>query len=442
MKTSSFALLLAGVLAVASCGNAPKDEAVGGHQFDIKKVTDYLYEVTLDYDYDYDLAKPGLEKYRPQLGKCSAISVGNLRGRNLDWVYADGVEFVLRSTKTDKRHASIGIVTAPTMPNEMASDGQYHKEFESLPYVTMDGINDAGICLNLNVVNFQEFGPWQMKTETTDDDMMEFLAVRMILDNCTYMTDIVPMMDQYDWFSLGNEEETHLMVTGPRSADDPTVTSVVFEYIPFTEEGKTFRKVCCISQDAKDLALVGGDASRFHHSKADIFIMTNFNLWKFDASLDRKGRLLSATENPMGFERYETLEAATRTVLRTAGSEEKVTELQMQDIMRSVYYSKNYNLNQPNWWYTEESKNLLTKEEIIKATEEQRNPGGDINKILKGKDNQYYNHIEDLVKAWGNRDRKVKGNLWETLHTSVYNYKERTLQVNVHEGTLFYEYKL
>lgn len=442
MKTPSFALLLAGVLAVASCGNAPKEETVGGHQFDIKKVTDYLYEVTLDYDYDYNLAKPALEKYRPQLGKCSAISVGNLRGRNLDWVYADGVEFVLRSTKTDKRHASIGIVTAPTMPNEIAGGGQYHKEFESLPYVTMDGINDAGICLNLNVVNFQEFGPWQMKTETKDDDMMEFMAVRMILDNCSYMTDIVPMMDQYDWFSLGNEEETHLMVTGPRSADDPTVTSVIFEYIPFTENGHTFRKVCCISQDAKDIALVGGDASRFHHSKADIFIMTNFNLWKFDASLDRKGRLLTTTKNPMGFERYETLEAATKTALWAAGSEDKLTELQMQDIMRSVYYSKNYNLNQPNWWYTEESKNLLTKEEIIKATEEQRNPCGDINKLVKGKDNQYVKHIEEIVKAWGNRDRKAKGNLWETLHTSIYNYEERTLQVNVHEGTLYYEYKL
>jgi len=114
----------------------------------------------------------------------------------------------------------------------------------------------------------------------------------------------------------------------------------------------------------------------------------------------------------------------------------------MQDIMRSVYYSKNYNLNQPNWWYTEESKNLLTKEEIIKATEEQRNPCGDINKLVKGKDNQYVKHIEEIVKAWGNRDRKAKGNLWETLHTSIYNYEERTLQVNVHEGTLYYEYKL
>ena len=31
-------------------------------------------------------------------------------------------------------------------------------------------------------------------------------------------------------------------------------------------------------------------------------------------------------------------------------------------------------------------------------------------------------------------------NLWETIHTTIYNYKERSLQVNVHEGTIYYDY--
>ena len=37
---------------------------------------------------------------------------------------------------------------------------------------------------------------------------------------------------------------------------------------------------------------------------------------------------------------------------------------------------------------------------------------------------------------------KVPDNLWETIHTTIYNYKEHSLQVNVHEGTIYYDYKL
>ena len=85
---------------------------------------------------------------------------------------------------------------------------------------------------------------------------------------------------------------------------------------------------------------------------------------------------------------------------------------------------------------------MLTQEEIINATHQQRNPGGDINNILKGKDNKYFEHIKNLMVNRKQRDRNVPDNLWETIHTTIYNYKERSLQVNVHEGTIYYDYKL
>ena len=345
-KFLSFALLIAGMLTAVSCSNATKENAQGNQNpdFKVKKVTDYLYEATFENDFDYSLSKAGFEKFRPDLPACSSISLGDFRGRNLDWYFENGAEFVIRASKTDKRHASLAVVSAPFLSNEMAGDGQYHKEFELLPYATMDGINDAGICVNINVVLFQEFGKWQMKTETQDDDMMEFMAPRIILDNCGYLTDIIPVMEKYDWFSVGTDFETHLMVTGPRSADDNTVSTVILEYIPFTEGGKSFLKLCCISQDEKDIAVVGGDKARFYQSKGDIFIMTNFNLWQFDASLDRKGRLLSATEHPVGFERYEILEAAAKSAYEIIGGPDSLTFQHMQDIMYTVNYSNMYNI--------------------------------------------------------------------------------------------------
>ncbi len=440
-KTLLFLTTAAGMLLTASCSHVSNEAAQGQQDHKVKKVTDYLYEATFDTDFDYSLSQAGFEKFRPKLPACSSISLGNFRGRNLDWYYEDGSEFVLRANKTANRHASLAVVSAPFLTNEKAGDGQYHQEFELLPYATMDGINDAGVCVNINVVLFQEFGKWQMKTETTDDDMMEFMAPRVILDNCGSLSDVIPVMEKYDWFSAGSEFETHLMVSGPRSSDDKTISTVVFEYIPFTENGKTFRKLCCISQDEKDIVLVGGDAARFYHSKADVFVMTNFNLWQFDASLDRKGRLLSATANPVGFERYEILEAAGKTALNLVGKDSLVSQ-HIQDVMFTVNYSNMYNIYQDNFWYSESCPNLIDKDDLINATEQQRSPHGNLNNLIKGKDNKFINGFKDILKNWGKRDRKVKSDLWETLHTSIYNYETRSLEIGVREGAVYYEYKL
>ncbi len=234
-KTLLFSLLVAGMLTLASCGNAPKEETAGKHNIQLTKVTDYLYETTLDYDFEIADAQALYQKYKPHMGGCSSVSIGNLRGRNLDWIYGTGVEVVVRTPKTDKRHASLGIASLVNVSEEEANDGQNQEGCEMLPWITVDGINDAGVCVNVNVVNYQELGPWEMKTETED---------------------------------------------------------------------------------------------------------------------------------------------------------------------------------------------------------------GDINNILKGKDNKYFEHIKNLMVNRKQRDRNVPDNLWETIHTTIYNYKERSLQVNVHEGTIYYDYKL
>jgi len=328
-----------------------------------------------------------------------------------------------------------------SLDNEAANDGKFHEQFVMLPFITLDGINDAGIFVNLNIVGFQEMGAWEMKTETTDDDMLELIGPRLILDNCSYLTDIVPLYEKYDWISLGKEDETHFMVTGPRSADDATVTSVVFELIPFTEGNRTYRRLCCISQDEKDIVLVGNDPSRFHHIKTDYLIMSNFNLWQFDPSLDRKGRLLSASAHPMGFERYETVEAVANSAAAIAGGKENLNRLQMQDIMRSVYYSNYCNLFNPNFWYSDFYP-MYDKEDLISITEEQRNPRGNLENLIKGADNKTYETIKRDITAWSHRDRKVKSTLWETLYTCIYDYENRSFRIILHEGMIDYEFKL
>ena len=440
-KTLFFMALGTAMLTSTSCSNASKEDVAGQHNIQVTKVSNYLYETTLDYDYDIDEAKELIEKNEPVMGGCSSISIGNLRARNFDWLYTNGIVVMVRSTKTENRHASIAVSPLVKLDEDIAKDGKYHELYELLPYISVDGTNDAGISINTNVVIRDQLGHWEMKTEATDDDLTELLIPRLILDNCSNLSEIIPLLEKYDWISMP-KYETHMMVTGPRSSDDATVTTVVLEFVPFTEGGKTYRRLCCISQDEKDIAIVGGDAARFWHSKADIFIMTNFHLWHFEADKDRKGRLLSATEHPSGFERYEILEAAANTAFEVIGGPDSLTFQHMQDIMYTVNYSNMYNVYQDNFWYSESMPELITKEDLINATDKQRSPHGDLNNLIKGKDNCFINGFKETLKSWGNRDRKVKNDLWETLHTSIYNYKTRSLQIGVREGAVYYKYNL
>ena len=433
--------LATAMLTSTSCSNASKEDVAGQHNIQVTKVSNYLYETTLDYDYDIDEAKELIEKNEPVMGGCSSISIGNLRARNFDWLYSNGIVVMVRSTKTENRHASIAVSPLVKLDEDIAKDGKYHELYELLPYISVDGTNDAGISINTNVVNRDQLGHWEMKTEATDDDLTELLIPRLILDNCSNLSEIIPLLEKYDWISMP-KYETHMMVTGPRSSDDATVTTAVLEFVPFTEGGKTYRRLCCISQDEKDIAIVGGDAARFWHSKADIFIMTNFHLWHFEADKDRKGRLLSATEHPSGFERYEILEAAANTAYEVIGGPDSLTFQHMQDIMYTVNYSNMYNIYQDNFWYSESMPELITKEDLINATDEQRSPHGDLNNLIKGKDNCFINGFKETLKSWGNRDRKVKNDFWESVHTTIYNYEERTIKIAVHEGSDYREYKL
>ena len=440
-KTLFFMALGTAMLTSTSCSNASKEDVAGQHNIQVTKVSNYLYETTLDYDYDIDEAKELIEKNEPVMGGCSSISIGNLRARNFDWLYTNGIVVMVRSTKTENRHASIAVSPLVKLDEDIAKDGKYHELYELLPYISVDGTNDAGISINTNVVNRDQLGHWEMKTEATDDDLTELLIPRLILDNCSNLSEIIPLLEKYDWISMP-KYETHMMVTGPRSSDDATVTTVVLEFVPFTEGGKTYRRLCCISQDEKDIAIVGGDAARFWHSKADIFIMTNFHLWHFEADKDRKGRLLSATDNPMGFERYEIIEEAAQAAIAVIGGKDKVTSQQMEDIIHSVHYTRNYDLNSSNFWYTETADVYPGREALINATPLQRSPHGDINNLIPGKDNVFINFVKNDQATRAKRDRKVKNTFWESVHTTIYNYEERTIKIAVHEGSDYREYKL
>ena len=420
---------LASVLSfsLTACSSATSTTSTSSDKtFDFVKVTDYLFEATYqDYEDGFEIAKEYCDKYRPELGGCSSVQNGVIRGRNYDWTYDEEPEFVIHVPAAEGRHASVGVVATTAISsldvegtefqNEINEFLEYFEEgekisidtektkevYQMLPYVTLDGVNDAGLTVNINVVNYGEKGQFEMKTETTEDDLCPLMIPRLLLDNAGSIDECIEIIEQYDVYSMGTAEEAHFMISGPQSADDDTFNTVVIEFIP--DENNHYQ-----------LSVLDYNKGDFVDNKA---VMTNFHLTGYD------GTEASLTDHPMGYERYQIL---------MEDYDQGSTEMGMENLMKKVYYTRNYDLYKDNFWYSEYTSGDLT---IADAQGLASNLMGDTSKAGPFKD-----AIDNATNIYneGNRDAKR----WHTVHCSIYNSEEKKLWVLPQEAGFSYEFEL
>jgi len=371
---------------------------------EIAKVTDYLFEVTYNkYEDNIDEAKEYFLKYKPQLGACSSVQNGMIRGRNYDWTVDEAPEFVIHVPAAEGRHASIGIATTTAITAEQVESGEELDMYRYIPYFTLDGINDAGLTININVVGFGEKGEFVLKTEDESDDICPLMVSRLVLDNAGSIDEALALIAKMDIFSLGTQEECHFMISGPQSASDDTFNTVVVEFIP--DENKHYQ-----------MSVIDNAKGEFVDNK---IIMTNFHLTGFDGSIE------SLTEHPMGYERYLILADAYEQGTTVAG---------MKDLMKKVYFTKAYDPYSNMIWYSEFAEGDLT---MLNRGESKIN--GDYSKagayadVLKSECEQYVNT---------NMNRKSEEKSWHTVHTSVYDIENKTLSVLPQEAGFSYDYSL
>jgi len=362
------------------------------------KVTDYLFEASYDdYEQYFEEAQAALELYKPQLGGCSSVQEGAIRGRNYDWTLDEAPEFVVHVPAKNKRHASIGVATTTRITAAEVESGADLDIYKILPYFTLDGINDAGVTINVNVVNFGEKGPFVMKTEDTSDDICPLMVSRIVLDSAGSVEEAIKLISKMDVFSIKNVEEAHFMISGPTSAADSTLKTVVVEFIP--DENKHYQ------------------LNVIENFVDDKPIMTNFHLTGFDGSIE------SLTDHPMGYERYLILSDSYDLGKTVAG---------MKDLMEKVNYTKAYDPNSDMTWYTEFAEDSLTAlNRGEKAIKGDYSKGGAYAEVLR---------YEMETYKTTTRTSEEKG--WHTVHTSVYDIEKKTLSVIPQETSKSYDFSL
>ena len=410
MKNKCLAAVLSCLLIIclAGCGGTKKNSA----EDSLKRVADHLFEISYTEDFDWgETVTPG-----GVISACSGVQVGQYRGRNYDWYYGDTDLCVVHASKTENReHASVGITDLSFITDE---DGNI--DYAKIPSYTVDGINDAGVCIQVNVIPYGENGEL-VHTDDTSDDLSGVRVVRFLLDYADNVEEAIELLESKDIYAaLHDEEELHWLISGPANETDSSIRTVVAEVFPdglhITEE------------------FVG-----------DVPIMTNFNVSNFDGSAQSVGWGL-------GYERWQIL---------LENYQQADSVMGTFDLMEKVFFSKMYDLYSDQFWYSEyalielgnyyeeaELKSLLGEDTynyfmdnfggvyyVPALWDGESCIAGDISKtgILA----PVVEKITDKYKAQNMGDE-----LWITVETAVYDLENLTLDVAVRESQDHYHFEI
>lgn len=151
----------------------------------------------------------------------AATPDGNrLFGRNFDYNETDTLIFY---TEPENGYASYGLTDLRffDIGTENGLDGNSFAAkalMLAAPYVTMDGINEAGVGVGILELDIDE-----VHQDNGKSDLMIFAAVRGILDNCATVDEAIALLENYDIHSFLSRSY-HLFIT------DKTGKSVIVEW--------------------------------------------------------------------------------------------------------------------------------------------------------------------------------------------------------------------
>lgn len=136
----------------------------------------YLHE--LEY---FSTFKEDAEWYYEQAdyksGHCSSRRIGGFLERNYDWLFDESSEFVVRMMRGEGRFASVGIANVGTnLTESFVLSRKWSRYYKCLPGHMLDGINENGIAVNINVTSGES--GW-----STSGEIHCLGAVRWVLDH-------------------------------------------------------------------------------------------------------------------------------------------------------------------------------------------------------------------------------------------------------------------
>ena len=366
----------------------------------LKRINDYLFEVTNNDFYTRYYFNPysvgdefmGLKEWH---GVCAGVRNGDFIGRNFDWECSETPEFIVHIPADGNRHASVGICNSNMVKHAPTEDWLSQMLVNDISNNCFDGINDCGVCAISLVVHYADDTEATLKGTKPGSSFSLHGAnvVRYVLDKATSAKEAVRLLQEANIYGSLGEYSFHWMICDEK---DNYLVELINSKVVATK--------------AEDNPI-----ERFRKP-----VITNFYLFKD----------LSKQKVPCGVERYGILEAN----YANAGSAKGMFET-----MEKVRYSRKYDGKDPSTlagapdlnWYSEYLAHMpnyknttgpLLYNEFPKTDEDRRRIWRDIMSldIERNAISKFENPRMNPMSAW-------------TCHTTVYNIKERTMQIVIGE---------
>lgn len=378
-KIFSSLLIISFLLCLTGCAcKMDYEEAV------FNKIGKNLYEVTY---YDYDLNYSAQNRTDPLFavsrnradtapGGCSAIHVGNYVGRNLDLAYGDYSEVVVHVPSSKNRYASVGSFNTLMFGEgeTLRKDDLGEDIYNMIPLCICDGINEKGVVCEINVTPAKDIG-FIDGTNPGKPTLNFENVVRFVLDNAASAEEAVSLLDDYNicipW------DWTNMQQSG---------------YEPHF-----------LIADEKDSYVVEVINNKVVATKGEN-VLTNYYIG-----------IEGGTNSGQGIERYQTLKANSNMADSVDG---------MARLMELVYWSKS----------NDTSGNICYSDHFGTIAKD----GTEINK------SNYEKYKNELIETAKLSDKLTKemiitgkneDNLWLSVHTCVFDIKNKTMRFSMDENT-------
>lgn len=181
----------------------------------------YLYEVYNDNYYTRYYYNPyssggefnGMQKYH---GVCAGIRNGDYFGRNLDWSCGESPEFIVHTPAKDGRHATLGVCSTKMIGKIDPNGEKWMSQFllNELTSVCYDGINDAGVCMVLLVVHYEDGNGIPTGTNpNAKQDIHGMNVIRYVLDNANSAEHAVELLNNINSFGTLEHYTFHWLLS-------------------------------------------------------------------------------------------------------------------------------------------------------------------------------------------------------------------------------------
>lgn len=358
-----------------------------------------------------------LEDDNPYSTLCTSCRYNDYIGRNFDWAYDDLDEYIIRTEpSTNQQHfRSIGVAST-FFPKTL----QTLVDIKTvLPMLTMDGVNEKGVAININVV------PSDLNhtigTNPGAKRLCAGVVPRFILDNASTASEAIDLLKERDIFTIFLSE-FHFMIS------DESDTYIV--------EMSQNKLVVLKHTKNQETAM-----SNFHVSNSYYLNDHNYNVVYGESGTYGP----NFTDHPLGIERYDLAISGLDTVTGLDSG-----NYSMVKHMERIYY-KHVNVDwkkdtdYKKFWSDKNGQpsDVLGHEDHIFSYQDSSD--WDVDRIDKFQRNeQNYTNIHERENMYGQRvlSSELANGVCQTVHASCYDIKKKELVVNVQERDVSFHFSL